>query len=96
MITFKLDGYGFGERALEGVMFDVTVDTDTRTVTEIKLAGNTAWEDDPYLAGLNKNHWLGLGLEEAREQVAWAFADIDQGEVEIFEDLLNSDGTLEI
>ena len=51
------DGYGFGDRMLEGVMFKVSRDSNG----EIDVASVDSvedWDTDAYLIGLNKEYWM--------------------------------------
>ncbi len=58
-ITF--DGYDFGDRQLEQVMFKASIEDG-------KVVVNTVddWSKNSYLKGLNKKHWL----KEAKEHQA--------------------------
>jgi hypothetical protein len=57
------DGYGFGERILEGVMFKAKKrDNGTCVVDSVDK-----WEKDPYLSGLNKKHWMKLAKDYAED-----------------------------
>jgi hypothetical protein len=44
------DGYYFGDRILEGVMFKVKLDGSVETVED--------WSTHPYFSGLNAQKWL--------------------------------------
>jgi hypothetical protein len=48
------DGYGFGDKQLEQVMFKASVIDG-----EVVVDAVDDWDNDNYLKGLNKNHWLG-------------------------------------
>ena len=50
---FKIDGYSFGDRLLEGVMFTINKEGKARIQEE----------DAGYFKGLNKEHWLKLAEE---------------------------------
>jgi hypothetical protein len=56
------DGYHFGDRTLEDVMFKAYFEGD-----ELKVDSVDTWEKDPYLKGLNKEHWIKLALEYAQD-----------------------------
>jgi hypothetical protein len=67
-----INGYGFGERLLEGVIFKVAINEDmTFNVTSV---------DDPnkgYLGGLNMVKWLELAVNYASRQDI--FAELPSG-----------------
>lgn len=46
----SLEGYAFGDRLLEGVMFTVH--------SGGSITPNDNWDKDQYLSGLNKEKWL--------------------------------------
>ena len=54
---FKIDGYSFGDRLLEGVMFTIDKYGKARIQEE----------DEGYFAGLNKEHWCTLAEESAAQ-----------------------------
>ena len=56
--SMLVDGYAFGDRLLEGVMFKITL--KGRKVTAENLP-----EDEGYMAGLNKKLWLKAAVEFA-------------------------------
>jgi len=58
-----IDGYSFGEHILEGVKFRVKKNDDGTCEVE----SVNKWEDDPYLIGLNKKHWMELAKNFAEE-----------------------------
>ena len=58
-----MDGYAFGDGTLEGVKFRVKKsDEGTYEITPVDN-----WESDPYLVGLNKDHWLQIAKEYAED-----------------------------
>ncbi|MHA1676395.1 MAG: hypothetical protein ACTSU6_04380 [Candidatus Njordarchaeales archaeon] len=60
--NFQINGYRFGDRLLEDVMFTVTFENDTVEVTYPN------WEKDPYMAGLNTPYWCKLIQESISNQ----------------------------
>jgi hypothetical protein len=60
----EIDGYNFGDRMLETVMFEVSV-TDCGSLV---IDAKGGWDNNAYLMGLNKAHWLRRGLEYARDE----------------------------
>ncbi len=52
---FKIDGYPFGDRLLEGVMFTINKEGKARIQEE----------DEGYFVGLDKEHWCKLAEEHA-------------------------------
>ena len=86
--TFKVDGYGVGDRLLEGVMFDVTVDADTLTVTDVAADPRSK----AYFEQLNTTMWLAKIRDDADDTLDDIRASGHA--VEILTDL-NDDGTLE-
>jgi|SaaInlV_100m_DNA_2_1039680.scaffolds.fasta_scaffold26447_2 hypothetical protein len=58
-----LNGYGVGDRILEGVMFKVKkADDGTYSVESV-----SDWKTDPYLRGLNESHWMGAVKDEVED-----------------------------
>jgi hypothetical protein len=53
----QFDGYEFGDRMLEGVMFDAWVDKKGALCVELP--------EDAFTTGLNRNHWEELALNYA-------------------------------
>lgn len=53
-LKFKLDGYGFGDRLLEGVYFDVVADFDKGEVISVTVAKDC----EAYFSQLNQETWL--------------------------------------
>jgi hypothetical protein len=51
---FQIDGYGWGDRLLEGVMFNVTYENKKVTVSYPN------WENDAYMIGLNTPYWIDM------------------------------------
>ncbi len=56
------DGYSFGDRILEGVMFKAYYEDN-----ELKVDPVDDWDKDTYLKGLNKEHWMKLALSHAKD-----------------------------
>lgn len=56
------DGYSFGDRLLEGVMFKAFIKENAIAVDSVD-----EWETDPYLIGLNKEHWMEEALDFAKK-----------------------------
>ena len=56
-------GYSFGDRQLEGVMFEAFIENGEIAV---RLAKGRVWEQDPYLVTLNKECWMEKALEYAK------------------------------
>lgn len=67
--TIVLDGYSFGDRLLEGVLFDVTNKNGKLTA---KPHGKS---DARYLDDLNAKKWLKACVEsiECPDELAWAY-----------------------
>jgi len=59
---YLMDGYDFGDRVLEGVMFRVSYNEND----EIVVATDEDWSDSPYLVGLNEKYWLEQALANAQ------------------------------
>jgi len=55
------DGYFFGDRILEGVMFKARKNDDGTCEVE----SVDEWDKDPYLVGLNKELWMKRAKEFA-------------------------------
>ena len=55
-----LDGYHFGDRILEGVMFEITI-TDNNTIT-----AKAQKESADYMATLNESKWNNAAVECAK------------------------------
>ena len=88
-ITYTEDGYGVGDRLLEGLKFDVTVDMDTgKVVTVAPKPGG----DAKYFEQLNKEMWIERLRTYAQEIADEVFAAGSQDEV--YRDL-NPDGSIE-
>jgi hypothetical protein len=51
---FQIDGYSFGDRLLEDVMFTVTFKDG-----KVEVAYPN-WESDPYMSGINTPYWCEL------------------------------------
>lgn len=49
------DGYSFGDRQLEGVMFKAFLKKGKIAVDSVDV-----WDECPYLITLNKRHWMPL------------------------------------
>lgn len=47
------DGYSFGDRMLEGVMFKASLNDNEVVVDTVE-----DWNTHPYLIGLNRDHWV--------------------------------------
>ena len=59
-----LNGYLFGDRTLEGVMFKVRKNDDGTCKVE---PANGSWDKDSYLRELNKEYWMKLAKEFAEQ-----------------------------
>lgn len=59
---YLMDGYSFGDRILEGVMFKVFYDI----VGDLCVDTVESWDENGYLAGLNKEYWLEMVLSYAK------------------------------
>lgn len=57
------DGYSFGDRQLEGVMFKAELLADGH----LEVSSVENWKTDPYLKTLQEKHWLPLALNFAIE-----------------------------
>lgn len=57
----KVDGYQFGDRLLEGVMFIITVQDDGTLKAEVEEDAKV------YMADLNEKKWLKAALQEAED-----------------------------
>ena len=57
------NGYPFGDRMLENVMFEAFIDDNNN----ISVQTANDWNNDPYCKGLNKDYWLGLATEYAQD-----------------------------
>lgn len=56
------NGYSFGDRMLEGVMFKAWYEGDELRVTSVE-----EWDESPYLRQLNKDYWMGCALAHAKQ-----------------------------
>ena len=67
---FKIHGYDFGDRLLEGAMFTINKEGKA-SIQE---------EDEGYFAGLNKEHWCKMAarIRRAKEKAAAATKDDTQ------------------
>lgn len=84
----EFDGYPFGDRLLEGVMFTAELLPDG---SGVKVTGVTA-EAEAYMAGLNKPHWI----QRAQEYADSMYDDIFCGCPECEFDLVLSEDVVEI
>ena len=57
------DGYSFGERILENVYFKAYYENEE---LKVDLCGD--W-NDPYCRQLNKEYWMGLALDWAKNEL---------------------------
>lgn len=90
-ITFSEDGYAVGDRLLEGVMFDITVDFEAREVVDVKVQK----QYERYFDDLNTKKWLQEVKEHAQYTVEDIFANMSEEDaLEVLTDT-NSDGTIE-
>lgn len=55
------DGYGFGDRTLEGVTFKAFIRDGKIAVDSVE-----DWDNCPYLSTLNKKHWMDEALDYAK------------------------------
>lgn len=88
---YKQDGYNFGDRLLEGVLFDVEVTGTADAFTfEVACSGPS----DRYLEQLNRPMWM----ERCREFVSDTLNDLAAEGQDVFHEVLsepNPDGSLE-
>ena len=65
--TFLVDGYGVGDRLLEGVEFECTVDPslDPPKITSVKVVP----EAEAYFSQLNEAEWIKAVEEDAQETI---------------------------
>ena len=90
-ITFSEHGYAVGDRLLEGVMFDITVDFEAREVVDVKVQKKY----EKYFDDLNTKKWLREVKEHAQYTVEDIFANMSEEDaLEVLTDT-NSDGTIE-
>lgn len=75
---FAVDGYHFGGRLLEDVMFDVTFDEADKIVKV-----ETRKEDEHYLSGLNVEKW-----KESAKHYAQRILDQGGDEVDMSPDIM--------
>ena len=59
--TFQFDGYDVGERILEGIMFEAWFDESG----ELSTDSVEDWAEDPYLIGLDRDHWITRAKDHA-------------------------------
>lgn len=88
-ITYTEDGYGVGDRLMDGLKFDVVIDMDTGKIVSVapKPGG-----DAKYFEQLNKEMWLERLRAAAQEIADEVFAAGVQDEVY---GNLNPDGSIE-
>lgn len=58
-MTAQVDGYSFGDRLLEGVMFDITIESDGSLSAKVEKNAESYFED------LNKDKWLKEAIKYA-------------------------------
>jgi len=58
-MTAQVDGYSFGDRLLEGVMFDITIESDGSLSAKVDKSAESYFED------LNKEKWLKEAIKYA-------------------------------
>ena len=58
-MTAQVDGYDFGDRLLEGIMFNITIESDGSLTAEVEKSAEGYFED------LNKEKWLKEALRDA-------------------------------
>lgn len=91
-LNFRIDGYDFGERLLEGVYFDIEVDTlESLQVTSVKVAPDAV----SYFKQLNQELWLGAAKDSAEDMLEYIGTLTREQRKEVFEDK-SPNGTLEI
>ena len=78
LIEYALvDGYPFGDRALEGVSFKVTFDKKGNALVDTL----DDWNSNNYLRGLNKKYWLEQAVDYAEStdtlECSYCHDDID-------------------
>ena len=56
-MTVKVDGYSFGDRLLEGVIFDITIESDGSLSAKVEKSAEYYFED------LNKEKWLKAAIK---------------------------------
>lgn len=56
------NGYYFGDRLLEDVMFKAFIKDG-----QLAVASREEWDKDPYLIRLDKHYWLPLALDYAQK-----------------------------
>jgi hypothetical protein len=95
---FRIDGYGPGDRMLEDVYFDVTVEGDESglTVKTVAVVPDSA----KYFETLNKEYWLKEIREWAEEQLDDVLGMVAKGKFTLADYLdpenLNEDQTIAI
>ena len=67
---FLYDGYRFGERLLEGVMFRCYLNEDQTEVVDVAIDPKS---DGKYWEGLNQTKWLEMCKECAAEEYSEEF-----------------------
>ena len=95
LYTFNVDGYGFGSRILEDVMFTCTIDSESRSIVAFESFED--WDTEPYLRGLDQERWITEGHDYVASMLEKIWPRIDSGDFtaeEMFGEL-NDDGTLE-
>lgn len=64
------DGYSFGERMLEGVLFRAYIENDEVKVEPVRKNEDKyekiVWNNDPYLRQLNEGFWMTKAIDYAR------------------------------
>lgn len=63
LTSVEFDGYPFGDRMLEDVVFIAELDEEGN-ISDVRSKDD--WDTDGYLQGLNKEHWLKLAREFAK------------------------------
>jgi len=71
------DGYAFGDRILEGVMFKAEI--DAKGIMYVSFVDDS--KTDPYLCQLNENHWLENAAEYAEHNDEFCVDPSGSGDV---------------
>jgi hypothetical protein len=91
-LSFRINGYDFGDRILEDVYFDIEVDTlENLQVTSVKVAPDAA----SYFKQLNQELWLEAAKDSAEDMLEYIRTLTREQRVEVFE-YKCPNGTLEI
>lgn len=80
----KFDGYAFGDRMLEGVMFVATIEEDKTLSVAIDP------DSADYFSDLNEKKWLKEALNYALENDMFEGMNGDEGDI----NLIRTDGTM--